>query len=112
MERRPSDLRPGRCAACEGGVSALAPEALTQSLAALTDWQVKDAGIERRFRFRNFYESMAFVNAIAWIAAREDHHPDLQVGYDYVLVRFQTHSVGGVTENDILCAQAVDALIA
>jgi len=112
MERKESDLRPGRCAACEGGVAALSAQALTEALATLPGWQYKDAGIERRFHFRNFYESMAFANAIAWIAAREDHHPDLQLGYGYVLVRFQTHAVGGVTQNDILCARAVDALIA
>jgi 4a-hydroxytetrahydrobiopterin dehydratase len=55
---------------------------------------------------------MAFVNALAWIAHTEDHHPDLGVHYDRVVVRWSSHDAGGLTDNDLLCAAKVDALIA
>jgi len=66
--------------------------------------------IRRTFAFENYYVSMAFVNAVAWIAHGEDHHPDMTVGYNKVTVAFQTHSVGGLSENDFICAAKIDAL--
>ena len=108
----PSDLRPGRCRACEGGVALLAEAEIRAALAELPQWSLQDQGLERRFHFRNFYETMAFVNTLAWIAHREDHHPDLQVSYNTCLVRFSTHAVGGVTENDVICVRAVEQLLA
>ncbi len=72
-----------------------------------------DAGakeIRRTFDFKDYYAGIAFVNAVAWIAHREDHHPDLAVGYDKVTVTFSTHSVGGLSENDFICAAKIDAL--
>ncbi|MFN2308603.1 MAG: 4a-hydroxytetrahydrobiopterin dehydratase [Gammaproteobacteria bacterium] len=78
-----------------------------------TDWQL-DAGskaIHREFRFKDYYETLAFVNAVAWIAHREDHHPDLDVAYNRCRVRYSTHAVGGLSENDFICAARVDALI-
>ena len=66
--------------------------------------------IARTYKFKNYYETMAFVNALAWIAHREDHHPDLLVGYNRVQVRFSTHSIGGLSENDFICAAKIDAL--
>jgi len=82
-------------------------------LGQLDDWSLDEAGkeISRSFKFKNYYETMAFVNALAWIAHREDHHPDLQVGYNRVLVRFSTHSIGGLSENDFICAAKIDALL-
>jgi 4a-hydroxytetrahydrobiopterin dehydratase len=78
----------------------------------LTGWTM-DAGtteIRRTFAFKDYYAGMAFVNAVAWIAHREDHHPDLAVGYNKVTVTFSTHSVGGLSENDFICAAKIDAL--
>lgn len=78
----------------------------------LPGWQ-QPAGkqeITHSFSFGNFYETMAFVNAVAWIAHREDHHPDLEVGYNRCAVRFSTHSVGGLSLNDFICAAKVNAL--
>lgn len=69
------------------------------------------AAITRTFAFADYYRTMAFVNALAHIAHREDHHPDLSVHYDRVVVRFSTHDVGGLSENDLLCALKTDALI-
>ena len=68
--------------------------------------------IRRLFEFSNFHETMAFVNALAWIAHREDHHPDLEVGYRRCLVRYRTHAIGGLSENDFICAAKVERLTA
>ena len=70
-----------------------------------------DGAIERRYDFADFHQTMAFVNALAWIAHREDHHPDLALGYNRCVVRFNTHSVGGISINDFICAAKVDALL-
>jgi len=81
-------------------------------LGEIEGWILSEDGeaIERDFSFNNFYETMAFVNALAWVAHREDHHPDLRVGYGHCLVRYSTHSVGGLTLNDFICAAKINAL--
>jgi 4a-hydroxytetrahydrobiopterin dehydratase len=81
-------------------------------LKQLHDWSLNQDShtIERSFKFKNFYETIEFVNAVAWIANREDHHPDLEVGYNRCVVHFTTHSVGGLSENDFICAAKIDAL--
>lgn len=76
------------------------------------DWTLDlEAGrISRRLEFANFHETMSFVNAVAWIANREDHHPDMEVSYGHCVVKFSTHAVGGLSINDFICAARVDAL--
>lgn len=74
-------------------------------------WQALDSALLKRFDFDDYHRTMAFVNAVAWIAHREDHHPDLQLHYDHCIVRWQTHSAGGITERDFHCAALVDALL-
>ena len=102
-----------RCIPCEGGVAPMDADEAAAMLGQLDDWGLDEAGkeISRGFKFKNYYETIAFVNALAWIAHLEDHHPDLQVGYDRVLVRFSTHSIGGLSENDFICAAKIDALL-
>ncbi|MBT9466019.1 4a-hydroxytetrahydrobiopterin dehydratase [Hydrogenophaga sp.] len=73
-------------------------------------WKLLEGSLEKTFTFANFHETMAFVNAVAWIAHREDHHPDLTLGYSRCTVRFNTHDVGGISVSDFHCAGAVDAL--
>lgn len=73
-------------------------------------WKLIDGALEKTFTFTNFHETMAFVNAVAWIAHREDHHPDMALGYSRCTVRFNTHDVGGISVSDFHCAGAVDAL--
>ena len=73
-------------------------------------WKLIDGALEKHWKFANFHETMAFVNAVAWIAHREDHHPDLALGYSRCSVRFNTHDVGGISVSDFHCAGAVDAL--
>ena len=77
------------------------------------DWSADDDAqrMRRSFRFKNYYQTIAFVNALAWIAHREDHHPDLEVGYSRCTVNFSTHSVGGLSENDFICAVRIDSLV-
>ncbi len=77
------------------------------------DWKVdaEQKRISRDFAFKDFYETVAFVNALAWIANHEDHHPDLEVSYKHCIVHFSTHAVGGLSENDFICAAKADALV-
>ncbi len=67
--------------------------------------------IRKQYSFADFYETIAFVNALAYIANQEDHHPDLEVSYNKCSVSFSTHDAGGLTENDFICAARVNALI-
>lgn len=78
---------------------------------AAQGWKLMDGALEKTYRFANFHETMAFVNALAWIAHREDHHPDLALGYSRCTVRFNTHDVDGISVSDFFCAAAVDALL-
>jgi len=77
------------------------------------DWSLSEDGrmIQRSFRFKNYYQTIAFVNALAWIAHHQDHHPDLEVGYNRCVVHYSTHSAGGLSENDFICAARIDALV-
>ena len=79
-------------------------------LAMISGWSLNDGAIEKTYRFANYHQTIAFVNALAWIANREDHHPDLSVHYNRCVVRFNTHSVGGISLNDFICAAQLDAL--
>ena len=76
------------------------------------DWAMNEdcTQISFDFQFKNFHETMAFVNAVAWIAHREDHHPDLEIGYKHCHVHYSTHAVGGLSMNDFICAAKIDAL--
>lgn len=109
-----SDLSSKHCESCEGIGAALNPEQIKNLMPQLNaKWQVSadQSTIRRAFSFTNFYETMAFVNAIAWIANMENHHPDLEIGYNYCHVRFMTHALKGLTQNDFICAAKVDSLI-
>lgn len=79
-------------------------------LTELAGWSARDGALERSYAFRDYYDTVAFVNAVAWMVHGEDHHPDLTVGYNRCVVRFGTHSVGGISENDFICAAKCDAV--
>ncbi len=108
-----SDLASRKCKPCEGGTPPLtrvqAAELLPQISSA---WALSERAhaLRREFRFRDFYRTMSFVNALAHVANIEDHHPDLEVGYNYCRVSFTTHAVGGLSENDFVCAAKVDLI--
>jgi 4a-hydroxytetrahydrobiopterin dehydratase len=102
-----------RCKPCEGGTPPLTPAAAARLLTQISSgWALSEnaRAIQRRFAFRDFYRTMSFVNALAHIANIEDHHPDLEVGYNYCHVRFTTHAVKGLSENDFVCAAKVDLI--
>jgi 4a-hydroxytetrahydrobiopterin dehydratase len=84
---------------------------IAERLKSLSGWEAKANAISRTFDFKNYYETMAFVNATAWISHREDHHPDLEVGYNKCKVTYSTHSAGGVTEKDMECAAKIEQLM-
>ena len=109
-----SDLTQKHCKVCEGGVSPLSAEESNNMLGELNEgWTPSEDGqsISRSFKFKNYYETMAFVNAVAWMAHSEDHHPDMEVGYNRCHVVYSTHAIGGLSENDFICAAKVDALL-
>lgn len=110
-----TELRQKHCRPCEGGVEPLPPAAAKKLLNELAPgWEIDADGREIRkdFEFNGFYKTMAFVNAVAWIANTQGHHPDLEVGYKHCLVRYTTHAIGGLSDNDFICAAHIDALIA
>ncbi|GAB5604617.1 4a-hydroxytetrahydrobiopterin dehydratase [Sideroxyarcus sp. TK5] len=104
------DLRLRHCQACKTGDPALSASAAGELLKQLDGWTLEGKSIRRTYAFKDYYQTIAFVNAIAWMTHREDHHPDLQVGYNRCTVEYSTHSVGGLSENDFICAAKVDAL--
>jgi len=98
---------------CQPGVDGIPPlpeNEIISLLRALSDWQRNGNTLVKTYRFDNYHETMAFVNATAWISHREDHHPDLAVGYNQCTVSYTTHAVDGLSRNDFICAAKIDAL--
>jgi 4a-hydroxytetrahydrobiopterin dehydratase len=104
------DLAHKKCKPCEGGVSPIKPQDIAHLLKQLEGWEYKNGVISKTYEFRNYYQTMTFVNAAAWISHREDHHPDMAVGYNKCRVDYSTHAIGGLSENDFICAAKLDAL--
>jgi 4a-hydroxytetrahydrobiopterin dehydratase len=102
-----SALCSSRCAA---QVSALDAAAIADQLSVVTDWKLVNGALERSYAFGDYYATIAFVNAVAWLSHGEDHHPDLVVSYNRCTVRYNTHSVGGISRNDFICAARCDQL--
>jgi 4a-hydroxytetrahydrobiopterin dehydratase len=109
-----NDLTEQSCKPCEGGVAPLTRNQAEALMAQLhEDWSLTEDATEirRDFHFKGFNRTMGFVNAVAWIANSENHHPDLEVGWGHCLVRFSTHAIGGLSQNDFICAAKTDALL-
>jgi 4a-hydroxytetrahydrobiopterin dehydratase len=104
------DLVHRRCKSCESGVAPLKQEEIGRLLSELNGWECSDGVIAKRYAFKDHHQTMAFVNAVAWISHREDHHPDMTVGYNQCRIAYVTHAIGGLSENDFICAAKVDAL--
>ncbi len=96
------------CSASPAKLDSIEAEMLSTEL---NDWLIVDTKLEKTFRFKNFHETMAFVNAVAWIAHQEDHHPDLEVTFSRCRIVYTTRSASGISRNDIICAAKVDALL-
>lgn len=106
------DLTNKQCKPCEGGVPPLSQDEAKNLLGQLDGWELHDNRISKTFEFKNYYQVIAFVNAVAWMTHREDHHPDMTVGYNKCGVEYSTHAIGGLSENDFICAAKVEALFA
>jgi 4a-hydroxytetrahydrobiopterin dehydratase len=105
-----SNLLHLKCQALSG--APMNESAVHDHLAQVSGWHLNNGAVEKTFSFKNYHETIAFVNALAWVAHTEDHHPDLAVSYNRCVVRFNTHSVGGISINDFICAAKADALVA
>ncbi|MCI0749921.1 MAG: 4a-hydroxytetrahydrobiopterin dehydratase [Nevskiales bacterium] len=109
-----TELAQKRCVPCEGGVKALDRAATGNLLKQLgPQWKLSadNKQIQGGFEFKDYYHTTAFVNAVAWIAHSEDHHPDMAFGYKTASVTYWTHAIGGLSENDFICAAKVDLLL-
>ncbi|MDH5325640.1 MAG: 4a-hydroxytetrahydrobiopterin dehydratase [Gammaproteobacteria bacterium] len=112
-ETQVCDLTQKNCKPCEGGVKPLDSTEIDNLMPQIPEWEfiADKQEIQRTFKFKNYYQTMAFVNAVAWMAHQQDHHPDLEVSYNRCLVRYSTHAIGGLSDNDFICAAKVDALL-
>jgi 4a-hydroxytetrahydrobiopterin dehydratase len=89
---------------------ALTAAEIKKHLKSLKGWSLAGKEIRKTIKFENYYQTMAFVNAVAYIANQMDHHPDMEVGYNTLVIKYSTHSVGGLSKNDFASAAKVDAL--
>jgi 4a-hydroxytetrahydrobiopterin dehydratase len=105
-----NSLASKKCKPCEGGTKPFTADEAKKLLKTMQGWAVENGKLAKTYSFQNYYETMAFVNALAWISHREDHHPDLGVHYNKCRVEYSTHAIGGLSENDFICAAKSDAL--
>ena len=99
-----------RCQALPSGTKPLAVTAVARLLPEVPGWKHSGGRLQRTFQFGGFHQTMAFVNAVAWIAHSEDHHPDLAVSFGGCSIAYSTHSVRGISMNDFICAAKINAL--
>ena len=105
-----SNFASKKCKPCEGGMKPYSAAEARELLKDLKGWKIENDRLTKTYAFENYYQTMAFVNALAWVSHREDHHPDLLVGYNKCRVEYSTHAIGGLSENDFICAAKCDAL--
>ena len=108
-----TSLSDRKCVPCEGGVDPLSEEEAGRFMSELhEDWQLlkEPDAVERRFEFPAFSRTMSFVNAVAFVATNEGHHPEVTFSYGYCRVKYWTHAIGGLSDNDFICAAKIDRL--
>ena len=105
------DLASKQCLPCAAGTPRMSQKDANTLLKQLDGWMQYDTLIGKTYEFKNYYQTMAFVNAVAWLSHREDHHPEMTVGYNKCHVEYTTHAISGLSENDFICAAKVDALL-
>jgi 4a-hydroxytetrahydrobiopterin dehydratase len=105
------DLAQKKCKPCEGGTKPLNLSEIQAGLKEVSGWAYENGEIVRIFEFKNYYQTVSFVNAAAWIAHREDHHPAISFGYKTCRVAYSTHAIKGISENDFICAAKINKLI-
>jgi 4a-hydroxytetrahydrobiopterin dehydratase len=111
MNERVAGLANETCHRGAGGVQRLSSSEVATLLQGLSGWEVADGRLRKDFQFPDHFVTMAFVNGAAWISHRQDHHPDLTVGYNTCRVEYVTHAVHGLSRNDFICAAKIDALL-
>lgn len=106
-------LADAHCIARSGSEHRLSEARIRELLPEIPGWELAEQGraLTKTFSFPDYYRTMAFVNALAYVAHREDHHPDLGVHYNRCVVRYSTHDVDGLSENDFICAAKTERLI-
>jgi len=105
-----STLSGKHCRPLPAGTPPLTPARIDALLKEVPGWAYDGNAIAKSWSFKNYHQTIAFVNAVAWVAHREDHHPDMSVGYSRCRVEFSTHSIGGISENDFICAAGIEEL--
>jgi len=107
------ELKNKNCKPCEGGVNPLDESHAVQQLDQVPGWELiaDNTGIVRTLKFKDFVATMSFINAMADMAEQQDHHPDFSAGYNYCEVRYTTHAIGGLSENDFICAAKINDLL-
>lgn len=107
-----SALHQQHCLTAEQGLERLTRTEVLDTLRQVPQWRLAadELQLERQFRFKDYYQTLAFVNAVAWIAHQQDHHPELVVNYNHCQVRSTTHAVSGISVNDFICAAWIDQL--
>jgi len=103
-----SHLKDKHCKPCEGGYPPLTEAQINEMLEDIDGWQYKKGYIYKTYKFKNYYQNIAFVNMIAWLSHQENHHPVLKVTYNTCQVRYSTDAIDGMSENDFICAAKVD----
>ena len=110
MNKITENLVRQKCKPCEGGVDPIPETQVTLMLNGLEGWTHVDAQITKTYKFKDHHQTLAFVNAVAWVPHREDHHPDVAIGYNTTTVTYTTHAISGLSENDFICAAKLDHL--
>jgi 4a-hydroxytetrahydrobiopterin dehydratase len=107
-----ADLAQKRCIPCRKDAVALTDDEVQAQLKHLQNWQLNDQGksLYKTYKLKNFSDALAFVNTIGRIAESENHHPDIALGWGYVNITLQTHSIGGLHENDFIIAAKIDSI--
>ncbi len=107
-----NDLLTESCHPLAKGTASLSKPETEELLALISEWTICKDGksISRNYKFKNYYETMSFVNVAAWIAHQQDHHPDILLTYNHCLITYSTHSVDGLSRNDFICAAKTDDL--
>mgnify|MGYP001184981725 CR=1 FL=1 len=108
----PTPLSQRFCRPLPSGAAPLSESQVREYLTDLPGWSIQGGKLVKTFSFKNHYQTTAFANAIFWISHAQDHHPDLEISYNKLTIRYDTHSIGGLSENDFICAARVEALMA
>ena len=102
-----------KCKGCEGEANLLSPSEIQDLLLKIPNWILDFSSkiIFREFYFKNYYQTVAFVNRVAWLSHQENHHPDLTVNFNKCVVQYTTHALNGLSENDFICAEKINSFV-